>query len=278
MARAAGVGGARGAAAGVRVSAPQERQVRAGAHPRRVWEKGDGERLGVLAGVFGFASWPPLLEALSARRRVVSPSLPGAPGGGEFRDLDDLSDWVVATLDLLEAADLAGADLVGLGPGGALAAEVAAFAPGFVRRLVLVAPFGLFDPAEPTADPWARRAAELPAFYSARPEAFAREVLEPPAGHDEVEWQVQQVRAQEAVARLFWPVGDRGLRKRLHRVRCETLLVWGSEDRVVPAAYAKRFADAIAGPTSVRSIEGAGHRVDFDAPDALAEAVLAFLG
>lgn len=263
------------------MSGPEERSVEVGPpgrrHPRRVWTRGEGEPVGVLAGLLGYPVWPAFLEQLAGGRRVVAPSLPGAPGGGEFRDLDDLPDWVAATLDLLEAAELRGADLVGLGPGGALAAEVAAFAPGFVRRLVLVAPLGLFDEAEPVTDFWARRSSELPGTLSARPEAFAREVLACPEGHDAVEWQLGQVRALEAVARLFWPTCDRGLAKRLHRVRCDTLIVHGSEDRVVPASDAKRFADAIAGRTEVRSLEGAGHRADFDAPAALAEQVLRFL-
>lgn len=257
---------------------PVERRVEVAGHPSRVWEKGEGAPLGLLGGLLAYPAWLPFLDALSARRRVVVPSLPGAPGGGPFRHLDDLADWVAATLDLLEAAGLGGADLVGFGPGGALAAEVAAFAPAHVRRLVLVAPLGLFDEAEPVADFWALRGSELPGVLSARPEAFAKEVIACPEGHDEVEWQVEQVRSLEAVARLFWPTCDRGLRKRLHRIRCDTLVVHGSEDRVVPAGYARRFADGIAGRTTVRSLEGAGHRVDFDAPEALAELVLDFVG
>jgi pimeloyl-ACP methyl ester carboxylesterase len=259
------------------VSAPSERTVRAGGEEVRVWERGDGEPVGVLAGLLGLRTWSHFLESLARRRRAVVPSLPGQPGGGDFRALDDLPDWVAATLDVLEASELAGADLVGFGPGGALAAEVAAFAPGFVRRLVLVAPFGLFDPAEPVTDVWAKRLSEVPDMYSARPEAFAREVLACPAGEDEVEWQVGQVRALESAARLLWPTGDAGLRKRLHRIRCDTLLVWGAQDRVVPPSYAKRWSEGLGGRSDVHVVPAAGHRVDFDAPDALADAIAAFL-
>jgi pimeloyl-ACP methyl ester carboxylesterase len=100
-------------------------------------------------------------------------------------------------------------------------------------------------------------------------------VLAPPAAStDRV--RVQQVRALRR-ARLLWPFGDRGLTRRLHRITAPTLLVWGGADRIVPASYAKRFAAGIAGRTRIRSIAGAGHRADFDAPDALAKAVLEFL-
>ena len=50
-------------------------------------------------------------------------------------------------------AGLAGADLVGASVGGAFAAEMAAIFPAHVRKLALIAPFGLFDEEEPAADP-----------------------------------------------------------------------------------------------------------------------------
>jgi pimeloyl-ACP methyl ester carboxylesterase len=253
------------------------RSVRVRGEKVRVWEKGRGRPLGVLSGLLGYPAWTPFLEALAAKRRVIVPSLPGHPGGGDFRTLDELADWVVATQELLEAAGLDGADLVGLGPGAALAAEANAFSPGLSKRLVLIAPFGLFDEREPVADFWAKRAVELPATLSAKPAEFAAQVLAPPPGADLIEFQVQQVRSLEAAARLLWPFGDRGLAKRLHRITAPTLLVWGGEDRIVPASYAKRFASGISGRTRIRSIPGAGHRADFDAPQALAKAVLGYL-
>ena len=259
------------------MSAPAERAIRVNGAPCRVWEKGEGAPLGVLAPFGGWPRWTPFLEALSTRRRVIVPSPPGFPGGLGHDRLDDLPDWIAATLDLLEGADLAGADLVGLSVGGTLAAEAAAFSPGIAKRLVLVAPFGLYDAAEPTADPWAQRLEHLPALLCADPARLAAELL-PTSGEDAVERQVLVQRAFEAAARLLWPNVELGLHKRLHRVRQPVLLVWGSGDRVVPPSYAKRFAAGIAGPTELCEIAGAGHRVDLDAPEALAEMILAFLG
>lgn len=253
------------------------RTVRVNGAPCRVWEAGQGEPLGVLAGLGGAPRWTPFLARLAERRRVVVPSLPGFPGATGHDVLDDLADWVAATLDLLEGAGLSGADLVGLSVGGTLAAEAAAFSPGLARRLVLVSPFGLFDEAEPVADVWAQRAGELPALLAAHPERWLAEQATP-EGADAVEWQIEQVRASEAAARLLWPTGDRGLRKRLHRIRIPTLLMWGEADRVVPPSYAKRFAAGLGGPSELRLLPGAGHRADLDAPEALADAILAFAG
>ena len=92
------------------MSAPglTERTVRVQGEDVRVWEKGQGEPLGYFAGLGGLLEWTPFLDELAKRRRVIVPSLPGFPGGGQLhRKLDGLADWVICTLDILEAAGLA---------------------------------------------------------------------------------------------------------------------------------------------------------------------------
>ena len=259
------------------MSAVSERRVDLPGGPCRVLEGGTGEPLGVLAGLGGFPHWTPFLDRLAAGRRVIAPSFPGFPGGsGAHKQLDDIVDWVVTTLDLFEAAGLAGADTVGLSIGGALVAEAAAVSPTAMGRLILVAPFGLQDESEPTRDPYGVKTSQLPSLLCNDRTRYG-ERFEVPEGADPEEWIVVLARAHETAARLLWPTGDRGLAKRLHRIRNETLLVWGGEDRLLPPSYAKRFAAAIAGRSQVRSVEGAGHLVDLDAPENLAATIEKFL-
>jgi pimeloyl-ACP methyl ester carboxylesterase len=263
--------------AGGLVSAPQERSVTVGGFSCRVWEKGTGERLGFLAGLGGLVRWTPFLDRLAERRRVIVPSLPGFPGGHGHERLDTLVDWVTATLDLLEAAGLDGADLVGASVGGALAAEVAACSHATVRKLALLAPLGAYDPELPPADPWAVRDENLASLLCAQPEHLVAHVR-PPEGADGLEHMIVLARASEAAARLLWPTMDTGIEKRLHRIRAPTLLLWGAEDRVVAPAYAERIARGIGAHARAQVLASAGHRLDLDAPDAAALAVLAFLG
>jgi len=245
----------------------------------RIWEKGLGERVGVFGGGPGYQRWSPFLEKLSQERRVVLVSQPGYPGSNPgHHDLDDTTDWIAMTLDLIEAADLKGADLVAESVGGMLAAEAAAFSDTHVRKLVLIGSMGLYDPTEPIVNPFALRPEEVPPAASSNLETFAS-VYAPPVGDEDAqaEFELVAYRAIESAARLMWPFGDRGLAKRLHRIKCPTLLLWGSEDKIVPASYAKRFADGISGPSEIRSIEGAGHLVTIDKPGAAAESILGFL-
>jgi pimeloyl-ACP methyl ester carboxylesterase len=258
------------------VNGPTERSVAVGGQRFRVWEKGEGERLGFLGGLRGLPRWPAFLDRLAEHRRVVAPSLPGFPGGAGIDRLDDLADWVTATLDVLEESGLSGADLVGASVGATLCAEAAAFSRGVARRLVLIAPLGLFDEGEPVADLWAQRLSELPGLLAACPEKLAA-FLEQPPETDPVEWQIVLTRANEAAARLLWPTCDCGLSRRLHRIGVPTLLIHGSRDRVLPASYAKRFAAGISGWAEIRSIEGAGHMAEIDQPDAVADAILRFV-
>jgi len=258
-------------------SGPVERSVRVAGERFRLWEKGCGEPLVFLGGLRGLPRWPAVLELLAARFRVLAPSLPGFPGAAGHDRLDDLADWVTATLDRIDACEVGPCHLVGASIGGTLAAEAAAFSPALVKRLVLIAPFGLFDEAEPVADIFARRLSEVPALLSARPDALAA-FLARPDDVEEIDWQVGMARAGEAGARLLWPTGDLGLAKRLHRVRAPTLLLWGSDDRVVPAGYAKRLADGICGWVETMSIADAGHMAEIDQPEAVARAILGFLG
>ena len=254
----------------------ETRTVEVNGRPCRVWEKGAGEPVGFLAGIGGLGRWTPFLDRLAERRRVVVPSVPGFPGAEGHDVLDTQLDWILAVQDLLEAAGLAGADIVASSVGAALAADVAACARGMVRRLVLVGPLGVFDESEPIADVWAQRPGDLPGLACADPARFQAAVAAP-QGEDPVEAEVLLLRAHEAAARLLWPLSDTGLAKRLPRIHAPVMLVWGEADRVVPFGYAGRFAAAIAGDTHVERVAGAGHLAELDAPDEVARLVLSFL-
>jgi pimeloyl-ACP methyl ester carboxylesterase len=255
---------------------PETLTVEVNGFPTRVWRKGRGPKLGFLAGFGGLPRWVPFLDRLAEQRTVIVPSLPGFPGGDRGHSvLDTQLDWVLAVYDLLEKAELLGADLAASSVGAAMAAEMAAIWPDTVRRLALIAPFGLFDEADPPTDPWAQRADALPALMCRDPETW-KALKAPPEGSNSVEWPIEQSRALEASARIFWPLGNTRLTRRLPRITAPTLLIWGAEDRVMPRSYAVRLADAIGGRTETCIIDGAGHLAELDRPRETADAILSW--
>lgn len=258
------------------MSEPEATTIEINGFPTRVWRKGSGPKLGFLAGLGGLPRWMPFLDALAARRTVVVASLPGFPGGDRGHSvLDSHLDWLLAVRATLDGAGLAGADLAASSVGASLAAEMAAIWPASVRKLALIAPFGLFDEQDPPTDPWAQRADAIPGLMCADP-AIWTAMKTAPEGANSVEWPIEQTRASEAAARIFWPLGNTRLEKRLPLITAPTLLLWGEADRIMPRSYAERFRAGIAGPSDVRIIPNAGHLAELDQPDRVAEAILAW--
>jgi pimeloyl-ACP methyl ester carboxylesterase len=247
-------------------------------HPCRVLTAGEGPSLVYFAGIGGLPRWSTFLDALAATRRVVAPSLPGFPGAVDFRHLDDYYEWVVAALELIEKLATTPVDLVASSVAGPLAAEVAGLAPERIRRLVLIAPFGIYDDAHPTADIWAQRPGPdvLPALLCNDPRRWISQ-WQLPAGEDAVEWGLYLTRSMEAAARFLFPMGNTGIEKRLYRVAQPTLLVRGADDRVMPQWYQQRFAARLPGRVVTHTVGNAGHAVDLDQPDELARQINAFL-
>ncbi len=135
--------GRRDAIRGRFVSEPETSSVELNGFSSRVWKKGEGPKLGFLAGFGGLPRWIPFLDVLARERTVIVPSLPGFPGGERGHTvLDNHLDWMLAVRQLLQKAGLDGADLVGSSVGGSFAAEIAAIWPGSVRRLALDRPVG----------------------------------------------------------------------------------------------------------------------------------------
>jgi pimeloyl-ACP methyl ester carboxylesterase len=243
----------------------------------RVWRKGSGPKIGFLAGYGGLPRWIPFLDRLAESRTVIVPSLPGFPGGDRGHTLLDTHlDWVLAVRDIIDKAELAGADLVGSSVGGSFAAELAAIWPDRVRRLALIAPFGLFLDEDPATDPWAQRPDDVAGLMTADPETYRR-LKEMPAGANSVEWPIEQTRAAEAAARIFWPLGNTGLARRLPLIKAATLILWGERDRLMPKSYAATIAGAIGAVTDVKFIADAGHLAELDKPDEVAAAILGFM-
>ncbi len=258
------------------MSEPTTTTIDINGHACRVWTKGNGPKIGWIAGFGGLPRWIPMLETLSQTHTVIAPSLPGFPGATGHTLLDTHLDWICAVREIFIKAGLEGADIAGSSVGASFVAEFAAMWPHKVKRIAMIAPFGVYDDNDPPADVWAQRPDDQPGMLCANPQIW-KDLKAVPAGANSVEWPIEQVRASEAAARVFWPLGNTNLQKRLPLILAPTLLLWGEKDRVMPRSYADKFAKAIKAKSSIEVIKGAGHLAELDQPDAVAAALAKFM-
>ena len=154
---------------------------------------------------------------------------------------------------------------------------MAAIWPDKVKRLALIAPFGLFDEKDPATDPWAQKPDDIAGLMTAQPEIY-KKLKEMPAGANSIEWPIEQTRAAEAAARIFWPLGNTRLERRLPLIKAPTLMLWGEKDRLMPQELRRRHRQGHQGARPRRKIiAGAGHLAELDKPDEVAAAILGFM-
>jgi pimeloyl-ACP methyl ester carboxylesterase len=249
--------------------------LRNGMFEVEVAEAGQGPPLLYLHGIWDGPD-NPLVASLQRRFTVVEPKLPGFGATRGEEHLYDVHDAVYFFLDVLDELGCDGVPLVGHCLGGMFAAEVAAAQPGRFRRLVLIAAFGLWSDALPALDFFAAGPDELAqGLYGASgPDGIAgTSVLRPgslePEGltdEERVERRLERARALAAAARFLWPIPDRGLSKRAHRLPPSTLLVWGKEDGVVPPAHGEML-ERLAPGSRLEIVDGAAHLPHYQQPE-----------
>src|SRR5438552_14240228 len=84
--------------------------------------------------------------------------------------------------------------------------------------------------------------------------------------------------AMGSTGKFIWPIPDKGLKKRIHRIAATpTLLVWGEDDRLVPRVYAEEFARRLR-QTRTEIVKETGHAPHLEQPAATARVVREFCG
>jgi pimeloyl-ACP methyl ester carboxylesterase len=242
---------------------------------------GSGPPLVYLHGPWGLPPDRPFIARLAATHAVHAPRHPGTtPGDPDaVHRLDSWLDLVVYYGELFDRLELAAPALVGHSFGGLVAAELAAARPGAIERLVLIDPVGLWRDDLPVRN-WmllsdqARKGALFADAQGAAAQAF---FAVPEDAAARVETLTQFIWAQACTGKFVWPIPDRGLKQRIHRVAAPTLIVWGAQDRIAAPAYAGEFASRIAG-ARVEMVDHAGHLAHLEQPAAVAACVHGFLG
>ena len=241
----------------------------------RVHQAGNGPDLLFLHGAGGLLQDDPFLAALAQRYRVHAPLLPGYGDSEGAEHLRDMLDVTLHAFDVWRTLGLERPLVVGHSMGGMIAAEMAAIAPDAVERLALICPAGLWLDSHPVADIFAALPFELPGLLFHDP-AKNGHLLS--AGGDLndpeflTDFLVGNARRLGMAGKLLFPIPDRGLGKRLYRIRARTAVIWGDGDRLIDPVYADEFVRRIPG-ASLRRVPAAGHMVQYEQPDAVLAAI-----
>jgi len=234
----------------------------------RYLKRGEGPPAAILIHGFGgdLNGWLFNHEDLAAKRTVYAVDLPGHGGSTKQVGNGTLGEFG-ATLELfMDAVGLPEAHLVGHSMGGAVALEFALARPQRVRSLVLIASAGLgpeIDGEYIDGFITASRRKDLKPHIE---KLFADSKL---VGKQLVEDVLRYKRldgveaALRTIASQLCPGGKQAvfLRERLGQLSMPALVIWGGEDRIVPASHGQGLSTNV----QTEVLAGSGHMVHMEA-------------
>lgn len=225
--------------------------------------------------------WKGQLESLAVGNRVLAFDLPGYGQASTLRAPETLESLSAVVESSTHALASPPAVVIGHSLGGYLALQKYADHPQRVRALVLTNTRAIPDSEESAA----MRYATIARLRQEGPGGFAvetaRSLLAPAnaSNADLFPAVLQMVRAAPVpamVSSLLALANRPDYTPLLSEVHVPTLVIWGEEDRTMPAEETKKLVKAIPGAKGV-GLPGTGHLPFLENPSAFNEAVRAFL-
>lgn len=240
----------------------------------RMRHAGAGDMLLFLHGSAGLPAWSPFFDALAGRFEVLMPEHPGFGLSDHPPWIRNTADMAMYYLDFLDELGAHRVHLVGHSLGGWIAAELAVRNCTRLASLTLIAPAGLRVKGTPCGDNfiWGPEELQRNLYHD---QSFAEAVLAKEPTPDE---QDQALTNRFMAAKLGWEPRwySPSLERWLHRIGVPSLVVWGQEDKLMPAAYAEVWQRGVP-KVQVEIIPDCGHLPQVEKADEAARRVLEFL-
>ncbi|HEY2596391.1 MAG TPA: alpha/beta fold hydrolase, partial [Chloroflexota bacterium] len=202
----------------------------------------------------------PFVEQLAERWQVLLPSHPGFGGSSLPDAFDAIDDLAYAYLDLVRQRGPT--HVLAAGFGGWIAAEMAIRCTHDIQSLVLIDALGIKVGSRTTAD--------IRDMFVVSPEdlvdlcwhdaSVGKSLMPLPDARFDEETLTTLLSNRKTAALVGWNpfMHSPKLRRRLARVDCPALVVWGDSDRLVSPDYGRTYAEAIPG-ARFELVPRAGH-------------------
>lgn len=247
--------------AGAEAAAPSPKTVDAAGRQLQYLEigAGAGDPMVMLHGFGGdLNTWMFVQPMLAEKSRTIALDLPGHGSSAKDVGAGDAEAFVGTVEAALERLGIKGARLVGHSMGGAIAVMVAARRPDLVSALTLIAPAGLGPEINGAFISGfirmqrRKEAQETLSLLVHDPALVSRRMIEDVLRYKRLDGVDA---ALQAIARA-WFDGDRqrvSVREQIASLNAPVELIWGRDDRIIPAAHAQGSIG------STHIIDSAGH-------------------
>jgi pyruvate dehydrogenase E2 component (dihydrolipoamide acetyltransferase) len=227
----------------------------------------DGEPIVLLHGFGGdLNNWMFTAPVLAGEHSVYSLELPGHGGSSKDVGSGDVDSLATVVEQFLDSQEIERAHLVGHSLGGLVACTVALRSPARVRSLTLVASAGLGEEISAeyiegfiSADNRRALKATLQLLF-ADPDQVTRQLVDEVLKYKRIDGVPE---ALQTIASHLLIDGRQGevIASRLGSVGVPMLVVWGAEDRIIPAAHAKHAPEQ----AEIHILDGSGHSPHLEA-------------
>ena len=145
-------------------------------------------------------------------------------------------------------------------------------------KLVLANAVGLWLDDQPVADFFAMTPEQLGIALWHDPNSDVAKAMLAVPEDEQAQLEAYLIRSQHlaTAGKFLWPIPDKGLKKRIHRIQAPTLILWGQSDGLAPVVYAHEFHQRIAG-SQVSIMPRCGHLPMYEDQAGFVSAVSGFL-
>ncbi len=246
----------------------------------RYLESGDSKKTLVLVHGLGASAerWDQVIPLFEDDYRVIVPDLIGF-GYSDKPLVDYTSEFFSEFLKkFFDASDIKRPNLIGSSLGGQISAEFTASYPQDVEKLILVSPSGSMTQSTPALDAYIM-AALYPNEQSAKNAFEMMEGSGKNVPKETVDGFVERMQLPNAklafMSTLLGIKNSELVSSKLQTISTPTMIIWGSNDPVIPINYSDSFVSAIQDCRFFR-MDGCGHTPYVQDPHIFASKVLEF--